>query len=420
MALCGRTLEIRLRMRKLSSLTTWYLIALLWAFLNSVTFSVTGIYYVNEVGLNPLELILLGTAMESAAFLFEIPTGVVADVYSRRASVIVGMFLTGFGIILIGARPHFYSVISGAFLFGLASTFISGAIDAWLADEIGSENLGPAYFRAAQFGYAGALAGIVVGVGLATFWLTLPILLAGSGTIGLALFLVFFMPETGFSPVPREGRHSWGAMRSTLVDGISQVRSSPVLIGLLAVAAVMGMYSEGVDRLSEPHFLQDFEFPAFLGLAPVVWLGSIRAIALILGIAATAIASRFVDPSQQRQARAALVAITGIEILGTLAFALSGQFFPAVVCIWVAGMARSSAGPIYRTWLNQNLDSRSRATVISMSSQMDAFGQIAGGPVVGAIGKSISLRAALGASALILSPALWIYRRMRKREGGHE
>ncbi|MCZ6795879.1 MAG: FG-GAP-like repeat-containing protein, partial [Planctomycetota bacterium] len=101
---------------------------------------------------------------------------------SRRASVILGMFLTGLAFVLIGAYPHFYSVAAGAFLFGLASTFISGAIDAWLADEIGSENLGPAYFRAAQLGYAGALAGIAVGVSLATLWLTLPIQGAGVHT----------------------------------------------------------------------------------------------------------------------------------------------------------------------------------------------------------------------------------------------
>jgi DHA3 family tetracycline resistance protein-like MFS transporter len=402
-------------MPKLNARTIWYLIAALWAFFNAVAFSVTGIYYVNEVGLNPLELILLGTAMETAAFLFEIPTGVVADVYSRRASVIAGIFFSGLAIALIGAYPHFYTVLAGAFLFGFAATFISGAIDAWLADEIGSESLGPAYFRATQLGYAGSLAGIGVGVGLATFWLTLPILLAGVGAACFALFLLLSMPETGFRPVPREGRSSWRAMASTLAEGAGQVRSKPILIALLAVAAVMGMYSEGVDRLSEPHFLKNFVFPQIGNLQPVVWLGAIRAMSLVLGIAGTAVARRLVDPGKPRQASAGLITITAIEIAGTLGFALSGHFAMAVASIWLAGVARSSAGPIYRTWLNQSLDSRSRATVLSMSSQMDALGQIAGGPAVGAIGNGVSLRAALATSGLILSPALWIYRNMRAR-----
>ena len=147
----------------------------------------------------------------------------------------------------------------------------------------------------------------------------------------------------------------------------------------------------------------------------MVWLGSLRAIALVLGIVGTAIAQKIIDPSQPHQASAALFVISAIEIVGTIGFALAGEFALAVACIWFAGMARSSAGPIYRTWLNQNLDSRSRATVISMSGQMDAFGQIAGGPAVGAIGSGFSLRAALVTSGLILSPALWLYARVRRQ-----
>jgi DHA3 family tetracycline resistance protein-like MFS transporter len=50
-----------------------------------------------------------------------------------------------------------------------------------------------------------------------------------------------------------------------------------------------------------------------------------------------------------------------------------------------------------------------------MSSQMDALGQIGGGPVVGAIGRTFSLRAALAVSGLILSPALWLYARSRRQ-----
>lgn len=399
-------------MRKLPAQSCWNQFAALWAFLNSVTFSVTGIYYVNQVGLNPLELILIGTAMETAAFLFEVPTGVVADVYSRRASIVFGLFLTGVAILVIGAHPTFWVVTAGAFLFGLASTFISGAIDAWLADEIGVDNIGPAYFRGAQLGYAGAFVGIFVGVSLATLSLTLPIFLAGGSMIALSLYFLLGMPETGFHPVPREGRGSWKAMGTTFSEGIGQLRSKPILIGLFSIAAVMGMYSEGVDRLSEPHFLKNFEFPSIGELEPVLWLGAIRAIALLLSIAGTAITKRYVDPSQSRQARTGLIVITFLEILGTAGFALSGHFILAIAWIWLAGMARSAAGPIYRTWLNQNLDSRSRATVLSMSSQMDAFGQIAGGPIVGSIGLAVSLRAALGFSALILSPALWIYTRL--------
>jgi DHA3 family tetracycline resistance protein-like MFS transporter len=60
--------------------------------------------------------------------------------------------------------------------------------------------------------------------------------------------------------------------------------------------------------------------------------------------------------------------------------------------------------------------------VISMRSQADALGQIAGGPIVGAVG-NVSLRAALAVSSVLLTPALWLYARTlrgRQTEQGEQ
>ena len=71
------------------------------------TFTIVGVLYVSEIGLSPLQLVLIGTVMEVTAFLFEIPTGVVADAYSRRTSLIVGWFLHGGAFALIAVAPNF-------------------------------------------------------------------------------------------------------------------------------------------------------------------------------------------------------------------------------------------------------------------------------------------------------------------------
>ena len=47
--------------------------------------------------LDAFQLVLVGTVQETSCFLFEMPTGVVADLYSRRRSVLIGMFLYGLG-----------------------------------------------------------------------------------------------------------------------------------------------------------------------------------------------------------------------------------------------------------------------------------------------------------------------------------
>jgi hypothetical protein len=50
-----------------------------------------------------------------------------------------------------------------------------------------------------------------------------------------------------------------------------------------------------------------------------------------------------------------------------------------------------------------------------MTSQADAFGQIAGGPAIGAVGSLVSIRTALAAAGLVLTPGLALYFRALKQ-----
>ena len=77
------------------------------------------VYQVETVGLGPLELVLVGTILELTAFLFEIPTGVVADLKSRRLSIIIGYALIGAGFVLEGSIPLFWAVAVAQVLWGV-------------------------------------------------------------------------------------------------------------------------------------------------------------------------------------------------------------------------------------------------------------------------------------------------------------
>ena len=61
------------------------------------------LFLVRTLQFSPLELILMGTVMEATIFVFEFPTGVVADTYSRRLSLIIGFLGMGAAVVLVGA-----------------------------------------------------------------------------------------------------------------------------------------------------------------------------------------------------------------------------------------------------------------------------------------------------------------------------
>ena len=93
-----------------------------------------------------------------------------------------------------------------------------------------------------------------------------------------------------------------------------------------------------------------------------------------------------------------------------MAFALSGNFYFAIVCYFGIEILRTIKGPLTTIWLNQNLRPSTRATVFSMQAQADGIGQAGGGPILGAIGKYVSLKAALIVATFALIPAILLYR----------
>jgi len=377
---------------------------MLWA-------TVASVYRIEEVGLDPLRLVLLGTALEVAILVCEVPTGVLAYTYGRRRSVITGFVLMGTGFVLEGAVPTFAAVLVAQAVWGVGYTFISGALEAWIADEAPERELGRVYLRGEQADYAGSFLGVILSVLFAAYALNLPLLIGGFLTIGLGVALFFAMPERNFRPSPREGRSPLQQVRATAGGGVRLVRARPVLLILLAVAVFTGMSQEGFDRLYPKHFLDGLGLPSLGALDPVVWFGIFNAGALILSYLAAEVVGRRPNVGDAAVAARLLLVLNACTIVGMLLFALAGSFALALAAFWFASLARTLAEPLYLTWLNEGLEPKVRATVISMGSQAGAFGEASAGPVIGALGNLAGVRTALTATSLILSPALLLYAR---------
>ncbi|NJC98707.1 MAG: MFS transporter, partial [Anaerolineae bacterium] len=92
---------------KLNARTVYIFIEFSASVFFAMMFTVTSLYEATVAGLTPVQLILVGTTLEISAFVFEVPTGIVADVYSRRSSIIIGYILMGLGFLIEGLFPSF-------------------------------------------------------------------------------------------------------------------------------------------------------------------------------------------------------------------------------------------------------------------------------------------------------------------------
>ncbi len=408
---------MRSAMKQPSAYAVYLILEGATALLLTTIFTVATVYRLEIAQLNPLQLVLVGTMLEVAAFTFEVPTGVVADTYSRRVSVIVGVFLLGAAAMWEGSLPFFATILIAQVISGLGYTFISGAAQAWIADEIGEAHVGAAYLRGAQVGQIGGLMGTFVGVGLASMRLDLPMLVGGALMIAFSSVLWLIMPEHGFHPTPRGERTTWQTMGTTLRAGLGTVRRSTVLLVLLVIVAFGGAWSEGFDRLWQAHFLTNFAFPALGSFAPIIWFGIINAGAQIINIGAAEIARRRLDTTNARVIMRALLVINMLLAASLCLFGVATSFVVALAAYWAVALLRSLSGPLFSTWINGHITSDVRATVLSITSQSDALGQLSGGPVLGVIGTVRSLRAAMVAASIVVLPTLGLYGWLLRRDG---
>jgi len=406
--------------RKLDAIKVYLFIEVAASALFSMMFVGMSLYEVTVAKLTPLQLVLVGTTVETSIFLFEVPTGIVADVYSRRLSIIIGYSIMGVGFLMEGLFPFFVPILLAQVLWGLGYTFTSGSTEAWISDEIGEDAANKLFLRATKFGLFASLIGMGGAALIGGQNVALPIQVGGLGVILIGIVLALVMPETGFHPTPKEDRNTWQQIGHTFKAGVAAVRARPRLMTVLGIGLFYGLYSEGFDRLWVKHLLDTFELPILFGNNEVAFFSALRATGTVLTIFALRFVEKRLDASQPQAIGRAMFLITGLISAALIGYALSPLLGLALGLYLLIDVVRDIAMPLYTAWVNQKLDPGTRATVLSMSGQVDAIGQIAGGPGVGLIANLFSVVAAITTSGLLLSPALILIGRANRQSLSEE
>ena len=373
------------------------------------------VYYVSAGHLNPLELVTLGTSVELSYFFMQLPTGVLADLISRRLCVVAGIVLVGAGLAEQGLTPRFGSLLVGQFLLGLGAALQEGALDAWIADELDLERMTPVYLRAAQLGLVGGIIGSILSALLASVRLSLPLLVGGTAVMGIGLLLAFVMPERR-APVRGRGapmvessvllRTMWTGFTRQLKDARIAVVAVPGFVMLLGMIFFAGLWSESFDRLWGDFLLTDIRLPHLFGLPPAGWFSAISIVVSLLGLVSTQAAKRWTERPDGRTTGRVLLVLTSLICVGVVAMAGAGSFAPAITAYLCVQALRPVSAPLVTGWIVARVEPGVRATVLSARDMFDSAGQIVGGPFVGWIGVISTIRTALYAGAVALLPAL--------------
>ena len=280
-------------------------------------------------------------------------------------------------------------------IWGLGYTFTSGATQAWITDEIGEEPANRLFLRAAQVGLFAAFLGMGAAGLVGANNVVLPLRVGSLAVMLIGVALIFIMPETGFKPLPREDRNTWQHMVFTFRQGVQAVRSHPRLMSLVWVGLFYGLYSEGFDRLWVKHLLDNFDLPVLFGNNQVAFLALLRMAGALLTMLSLRFVEKRVDTGGPRAIGRSMVWVTVMISAAIVGFALSPLLGLSLGLYLIVYILRNTASPLQTAWINQKLDPQVRATVHSMFGQVDAIGQIAGGPGVALIARFFPVAAAI-------------------------
>ncbi len=369
-----------------------------------------------DAGLSNAEAFSANAFFTVGLVLFEVPTGVIADMWGRRLSYLLGTLVLTVSTVLYllmwrVSAPFWAWAIASAFL-GLGFTFFSGAVQAWLIDALQASGftgqLDAVFAKGEIVEGVAMLTGSVAGGYLAQVTnLGAPYVLRAV-VLGLTCVIAaLLMRDVGFTP--KRSRSVVREMKRVLTTAFEQGLGNPAVRWVM----LSNVFTDGVSiyvfYAAQPYLLELYGDRTAYGVAGLA--------AAIVGGAQ--IAGGLLVPHLGRLFTRRSSVLLAIVVLSTVTLGLIGaipRFGVAIVLLVLWGLIFAAVMPVRQAYVNGLIASEQRATVLSFDSLMGSSGGVAFQPLLGRVADtagyptSYTYCAAIQAAAI---PFLWLARRER-------
>ncbi len=379
--------------RNLRLLPWWWVARWLW-----LGEGIWVLYLLDERGLTLGQVLLFEAVFAAITVAAEVPTGMVADRFGRRLSLLASGILTALGITVFGLAGSFELLLLAFALFGVGLSLMSGADDAMLFDSLTPLGRGGEFARLAgrfnAMAWGANAVTAMIGAGLAQVTsLSLPIAISGAfGLLAAFLALRFTEPPARGEPVPF--LHI-GARAVRRVLGAREMWSLVLFFAAVLVSAAL------VFTVFQPIATE-------LG-APVWSLGAIAATMTI----SSAFGGWMSAATERRLGLPRTLAVAGVAVpLALLAGAAGAHaLFPLIL---LSPLAWNVLHPLVADYLARRTPDRERATVLSLNSMASQLATVMATPAVGLLvdgrGTGTALLASAAALSLVLAAAYALWR----------
>lgn len=292
-------------------------------------------------------------------FIFEVPTGTIADVFGRKRSMLTGTMIAIAGTLIYVSHPGFYIFLLAELVLACGYTMMSGAEEALAYDSLimaGRDHDSKKVFgRMESFKLGGIIVGALAGGVIAKFFgLRLPFLMH-CVPLAICALLVLSLKEPVHHQSDKKPRYT-----DLLKAGWQQFRSDKVIRILMLDMVSIGAWV----------WLIIWFYQKLLAMAGVdiVWFGLVHTLMCLAQIAVlerVAFLEKWLGSKRRLLVITAVIAGLGFIALGFL----SNAWLIAAVIVIVSGFGLAR-GPLFTNYLNKFITSEKRAIMLSMVSML--------------------------------------------------
>ena len=347
--------------------------------------AIWAIYLLEERGLTLGQVLVFEAVFSAVGLATDVPTGMLADRYGRRPSMLVGAAIMSLAMAVFGLASELWILLFSYALWGVADALMSGADEAFLYDSL--RGLG----RAEQFprrlgrlhAYTAGVTAVctVAGAAIAHYTSLATPMLLSAGFAAAAVLAGLWLVEP-----PAERSTSYlgsGASAARRALGTPQLRWA-VLLGTAVTLGVSIVY------LTFQPILVDAGIP-------VGWLAAFAVSFHVLVAAGGGLASRVAAGIGLRRTLLLTAVLGTLPLLGGASG--TAWLFPVFA---LPVLAWSLIRPLVADYLSQRVPEQERATVLSVNYMAWRVGTIAALPFVAPLVDRAGTGAALTASAALL------------------
>jgi len=377
---------------------TQFMTAFLWG-------SIIPVYvlYFRHFELNLFQVAFMAAIFESSILIFEVPTGLVADIYGRRISLLLSALVLFIGGLIFIKFPSFLGFILAEIIVGMGYTLKSGAFEAWIFDSLKQEGkekeVKYVFSQGKRYQTSGELLGMILG-GYIGFWniefIWHPY---AFGFLATFAFLFLSMKEEYFKK-GKEKPKVFVQIKDTVQKSLEVIRKKMLILALVVLGIFSSFSFETISQFWQVHFSENL----YVATSYFGWIVAGSSLLVILLVnKVTKLSEIF-----KRETTLLVILKTGF-FLSFLIVAFTFNPILAIIFFILLQAFEGFSQPIFLDIFNRHIPSEQRATLLSFQSMTSSGGEVLAGLFMGVFALKFGLRPTFGLGSLVMIAGLIVF-----------